>query len=184
MIETRLHNARTEIEHWREYDYVVINDDLDRAFAVGEGDRRRRAAAARPPARPVRLRLGTAGREDERLRPAAAFSSSRQRVRQRDEFLDAQRLGAPRRRRCRPSPAAAVAAERFQALAQHLAALAEGGLGDAAERADVGRRAAPARGTRWTTEEVTFGGGVKACGGTSKAIRASVRQPASTPSRP
>ena len=32
-IETRLHNARTEIEHWREYDYVVINDDLDRAFA-------------------------------------------------------------------------------------------------------------------------------------------------------
>ena len=32
-IETRLHNARTELEHWREYDYVVINDDLDRAFA-------------------------------------------------------------------------------------------------------------------------------------------------------
>jgi guanylate kinase len=32
-IETRLANARSEIEHWREYDYVVINDDLDRAFA-------------------------------------------------------------------------------------------------------------------------------------------------------
>ena len=32
-IETRLDNARIEIEHWREYDYVVINDDLDRAFA-------------------------------------------------------------------------------------------------------------------------------------------------------
>jgi guanylate kinase len=31
-IETRLENARAEIEHWREYDYVVINDDLDRAF--------------------------------------------------------------------------------------------------------------------------------------------------------
>jgi guanylate kinase len=31
-IETRLHNARLELEHWREYDYVVINDDLDRAF--------------------------------------------------------------------------------------------------------------------------------------------------------
>jgi len=31
-IDTRLHNARTELEHWREYDYVVINDDLDRAF--------------------------------------------------------------------------------------------------------------------------------------------------------
>ncbi len=33
-IETRLHNARSEIEHWREYDYVVINDDLDRAFSA------------------------------------------------------------------------------------------------------------------------------------------------------
>jgi guanylate kinase len=33
-IATRLANARTEIEHWREYDYVVVNDDLDRAFAA------------------------------------------------------------------------------------------------------------------------------------------------------
>jgi guanylate kinase len=33
-IETRLKNARIEIEHWREYDYVVINEDLDRAFAA------------------------------------------------------------------------------------------------------------------------------------------------------
>jgi len=31
-IEKRLANARVEIEHWREYDYVVINDDLDRAY--------------------------------------------------------------------------------------------------------------------------------------------------------
>jgi guanylate kinase len=33
-IETRLKNARLEIEHWREYDYVVVNDDLDRAFSA------------------------------------------------------------------------------------------------------------------------------------------------------
>jgi guanylate kinase len=33
VIETRLTNARTEIEHWTEYDFVVINDDLDRAFS-------------------------------------------------------------------------------------------------------------------------------------------------------
>jgi guanylate kinase len=33
-IETRLKNARIEIEHWREYDYVVNNEDLDRAFAA------------------------------------------------------------------------------------------------------------------------------------------------------
>ena len=25
-------NARTEIEHWTEYDFVIVNDDLDRAF--------------------------------------------------------------------------------------------------------------------------------------------------------
>ncbi len=33
-IETRLANARLEIEQWRKYDYVVVNDDLDRAFAA------------------------------------------------------------------------------------------------------------------------------------------------------
>lgn len=33
VIETRLHNARVELEHWRDYDYVVVNDDLDKAFA-------------------------------------------------------------------------------------------------------------------------------------------------------
>src|SRR5690606_36459924 len=32
-IETRLKNARLEIEQWQKYDYVVVNDDLDRAFA-------------------------------------------------------------------------------------------------------------------------------------------------------
>lgn len=33
VIETRLNNARVELEHWRDYDYVVVNDDLDKAFA-------------------------------------------------------------------------------------------------------------------------------------------------------
>ncbi len=32
VIEARLANARVEIEHWRDYDFVVVNDDLDRAF--------------------------------------------------------------------------------------------------------------------------------------------------------
>lgn len=32
VIQDRLANAAEEIPHWREYDYVVINDDLDRAF--------------------------------------------------------------------------------------------------------------------------------------------------------
>jgi guanylate kinase len=33
VIARRLEAARQEIEHWREYDYVVVNDDLQRAFA-------------------------------------------------------------------------------------------------------------------------------------------------------
>jgi len=32
VIAKRLENALNEIPHWREYDYVVINDDLERAF--------------------------------------------------------------------------------------------------------------------------------------------------------
>jgi guanylate kinase len=32
VIQTRLHNSRSEIEHWREYDYVIVNDDLNAAF--------------------------------------------------------------------------------------------------------------------------------------------------------
>ncbi|MBX3568175.1 MAG: guanylate kinase [Rhizobiaceae bacterium] len=32
VIERRLENARVEIEHWRDYDYVVVNRDLDAAF--------------------------------------------------------------------------------------------------------------------------------------------------------
>ena len=31
-IAKRLANARDEIEHWTDYDFVVINNDLDRAF--------------------------------------------------------------------------------------------------------------------------------------------------------
>ncbi len=32
VIRTRLLNSRSEIEHWREYDYVIVNDDLDEAY--------------------------------------------------------------------------------------------------------------------------------------------------------
>ena len=46
VIATRLANSRAEIEHWREYDYIVVNDDLDRAFksvrAIVKAERLRR----------------------------------------------------------------------------------------------------------------------------------------------
>jgi guanylate kinase len=32
VIATRLANSRSEIAHWREYDYVIVNDDLNSAF--------------------------------------------------------------------------------------------------------------------------------------------------------
>ena len=31
-IDARFQNARTEIERWRDYHYVVVNDDLNRAY--------------------------------------------------------------------------------------------------------------------------------------------------------
>ncbi|MBW9066084.1 guanylate kinase [Rhizobium herbae] len=46
VIHTRLANSRAEIEHWIEYDYIVVNEDLDSAFAsvkaIVEAERLRR----------------------------------------------------------------------------------------------------------------------------------------------
>lgn len=36
VIATRLANSRAEIEHWHEYDYVILNDDLNAAFDAVE----------------------------------------------------------------------------------------------------------------------------------------------------
>ena len=33
VIERRLSRARDEIEHWDEYDYIIVNDDFDRSLA-------------------------------------------------------------------------------------------------------------------------------------------------------
>jgi guanylate kinase len=33
-IGRRLANARTEIEHWNEYEYVIVNDDLQRSLEI------------------------------------------------------------------------------------------------------------------------------------------------------
>lgn len=34
VIALRLENARVEIQHWQSYDYILINEDLDRSFAA------------------------------------------------------------------------------------------------------------------------------------------------------
>jgi guanylate kinase len=45
-IERRLENARNEIRRWKQYDYVLVNDDLQRAFddllAILRAERQRR----------------------------------------------------------------------------------------------------------------------------------------------
>ncbi len=50
VIEKRLVNARREIAEWSNFDYVVVNDDLDAAFAdltaILRAERSRRARAA------------------------------------------------------------------------------------------------------------------------------------------
>lgn len=51
VIQRRLRNAVAELEHWREYDYVIVNDDLDRSFqalkSILETERRQRAGRKR-----------------------------------------------------------------------------------------------------------------------------------------
>lgn len=46
VIRTRLLNSRSEIEHWREYDYIIVNDDLQTAYdsmrAIVSAERLRR----------------------------------------------------------------------------------------------------------------------------------------------
>jgi guanylate kinase len=32
VVDRRLRNAIEELDHWREYDYILVNDDLDRAY--------------------------------------------------------------------------------------------------------------------------------------------------------
>ena len=101
----RLKNARIEMEHWREYDYVIVNEDLEelrrrrcarsspaRALARDRATRRW-SSFVRRPAEPDRLALAatgplapspsarnaSTGRSSARsspLRPAAASSAS------------------------------------------------------------------------------------------------------------
>jgi guanylate kinase len=52
VIDRRLRNAIEELEHWREYDYVLVNDDLDRSYralkSILAAERSRRGTNALP----------------------------------------------------------------------------------------------------------------------------------------
>jgi guanylate kinase len=34
IIETRIRNAHAELEHWHEYQHLIVNDDIERAYAL------------------------------------------------------------------------------------------------------------------------------------------------------
>ena len=56
VIRARMAKAGDEMSHWAEYDYVVVNRDLDRAFGDVRAILARRASQARTTNRPVRIR--------------------------------------------------------------------------------------------------------------------------------
>ena len=132
----------------------------------GSGNRRRSRTGARHRRRATGGDLG----HEAFLRRHPARLGRVERAGQCDKSLDRNLLGArggvdarggEQRRR--------IGAERSQALAQHLAALAEGRRGDALERDAVARQRRGARDSR-TTDDVTFGGGTKADGATSNRM--------------
>lgn len=80
VIARRLRVAREELRHYDEYDYVIVNDDLDRAFdalravyvsALHRRERQRHAADAVLSGQQV-LRIGSLG-DGYRVAPAATF---------------------------------------------------------------------------------------------------------------
>ncbi|HVV92363.1 MAG TPA: guanylate kinase [Hyphomicrobiales bacterium] len=70
VIQQRLANAMVEIAHWREYDYVIVNDDLDRSFAelraVLAAERMRRSGANPTVAEPGAAAMADALRPEHR----------------------------------------------------------------------------------------------------------------------
>jgi guanylate kinase len=71
IIQRRLRNAVAELDHWDEYDYVIVNDDLDRSFralkAILDTERRRRVSR-----RPAGEESALAERVQRRNQPALA----------------------------------------------------------------------------------------------------------------
>ena len=59
VIAGRMAKSRDEISHWAEYDYVIVNTDLDVAFDQPGDHPASRTDAPRPPAGTGRIRPGS-----------------------------------------------------------------------------------------------------------------------------
>ena len=62
VIRGRMNRATHELSHWAEYDYIVVNQSVDDAFARGAVDPQGGASQARAPHRPDRVRPRPAAR--------------------------------------------------------------------------------------------------------------------------
>ena len=60
-VARRMAAASAEISHWPEYDYVIVNSDLETERRIGAGDPYRRAPQTRPPSWPFGVRARYAG---------------------------------------------------------------------------------------------------------------------------
>ena len=89
-----MRRAASEISHWAEYDYVLVNDDIEHCLAEVEAIVAAERLQARAPAGPGRLRPrpGRAPTKPSRSRKRAAAQKSRAAIRERrDRFV----VGAP-----------------------------------------------------------------------------------------
>ena len=76
-VARRMAAASSEISHWPEYDYVIVNSDLETERKFGAGDPDRRTPQTRPPSRPFGVRARYAGGALSR-RSIAAIDDARQ----------------------------------------------------------------------------------------------------------
>ena len=137
VIRGRMAKASDEMSHWAEYDYVLVNRDIDETFAQVQAILLGRTAQARAPAGSSRTSCA-----DCRL---SCSAGPLQGARQRDEAFHRNLLrtlgclNSRFRQQC-----SGIGAEGSQALPQHLPALAEGCFGDALQHAG-GRKDSGAR---------------------------------------
>ena len=184
VIDRRLANARSEIRHWHEYDYVIVNDDLQESLRgareVLAAERGKRRSPPELPGAAERYR-----RASRRICRRSSIACLRNRpvagaVARRSPERRSRRRRSPRRAASRDSrclkESGRIDAKRLQALPQHLAPLAEGGRDHPFQRPRVAGQGIGPR-HEWTTDDVTFGGGREGARRQSNRIRASQRQP-------
>ena len=179
IVAARMAKSAEEMSHWPEYDYVIVNRDIDESVAEVAGDRHRRAPAAAPASSASPSSSTDCGRgERERAKPSRARASAQNSLDR--EFFGARRGGdAGRGEQVRPGTPSVFRLERSilrrwpkaAAVTRSRAGFAAGASG-------------AARGISATTLDVTFGGGTKARGGRSNRIFGSVSHCTSTDSRP